>query len=131
MDYDLIAAWFNAARKEATGKGDLPWACRTARIYLVEHANALYIWHNGEPSSIAGIRGITAHSAYIDAVYTPPVLRRRGYATACIAALSQVMHSHGYWNCSLVAALTDLTANHIYQTVGYRVTCEIRQYSFL
>jgi uncharacterized protein len=66
----------------------------------------------------------------INLVYTPPEYRRKGYATACVTALSQKLLDQGCRNCFLMADLANPTANHIYQGIGYRPICDWHEYSF-
>jgi len=52
-------------------------------------------------------------------VYTPPAYRRRGYASACGAALSQLILDAGRRFCFLYTDLANPTSNQIYQQIGY------------
>ena len=69
--------------------------------------------------------GRTPHGIRIGAVYTPPVLRGRGYASACVAAASQSQLDAGRTRCFLLTDLANPTANHIYQAIGYRPVRDI------
>jgi predicted GNAT family acetyltransferase len=66
----------------------------------------------------------------IGPVYTPPPERRRGYASACVAAASQLALSAGAERCMLYANLANPTSNSIYQQIGYRPVCDAQDYSF-
>lgn len=72
----------------------------------------------------------TPHGAVINAVYTPPALRRRGYATAAVAAASAIMLQQGSKVCFLFTDLANPTSNSIYQRIGYRFIGEFRQIAF-
>jgi predicted GNAT family acetyltransferase len=63
-------------------------------------------------------------------VYTPPEYRRRGYASASVAALSQSLLNQGHQFCFLFTDLANPTANHIYQDIGYQPVGDWHQYSF-
>lgn len=52
---------------------------------------SLFVWENNDTVTMAGIERETAHGIAISWVYTPAHLRRRGYATSCVAALTQRM----------------------------------------
>jgi predicted GNAT family acetyltransferase len=57
-------------------------------------------------------------------VYTPPHLRKQGYATSCVAALTQRMLDSGKRFCCLYTDLTNPTSNAIYQKIGYQPVCD-------
>jgi uncharacterized protein len=63
-------------------------------------------------------------------VYTPPELRGRGYASACVAALTQQLLDSGRRFVFLFTDLANPTSNSIYQTVGYRPVSDVDQYQF-
>jgi hypothetical protein len=61
-------------------------------------------------------------------VYTPPAERRRGYAGALVAALSQRLLDEGREFCFLFTDLANPTSNHVYQEIGYEPVCEVTQW---
>lgn len=92
-------------------------------------AGEIYLWHDRRPVTMACISGQTARGARVGFVYTPPALRRRGYATSCVAALTEQVLAER----SLAFLFTDLanpTSNAIYQRIGYRLVCEGREWVF-
>jgi uncharacterized protein len=66
----------------------------------------------------------------ISLVYTPPPYRGRGYASNCVAALSQHLLDEGWKKCSLVTDLANPVSNSIYQKIGYRPVCDFTEYLF-
>lgn len=66
----------------------------------------------------------------VNAVYTPPEARRRGYASACVAALSQHALEGGREFCMLFTDATNATSNHIYERIGYRFVCNSEEWRF-
>ena len=66
----------------------------------------------------------------VNAVYTPPGLRGRGYASACVAALSQKLLDEGRRYCFLFTDLANPTSNRIYQAVGYEAVVDVDEYKF-
>jgi predicted GNAT family acetyltransferase len=60
----------------------------------------------------------------VSGVYTPPERRRRGYASGCVAAISQVALERGAAACVLYTDLDNPTSNTIYQRIGYRPVVE-------
>lgn len=90
------------------------------RVRWVEEGN-LFLWEDGgEPVSMALAAGRTAHGVRIGYVFTPRDRRRRGYATALTAALSQRELDRGARFCVLYTDLTNPTSNAVYPRVGYR-----------
>jgi predicted GNAT family acetyltransferase len=69
---------------------------------------------------MAGFVGTTPHGIRIAAVYTPPPLRGRGYASAIVADLSQKMLNAGRRFCFLFTDLANPVSNKIYQRLGYK-----------
>jgi predicted GNAT family acetyltransferase len=72
------------------------------------------------------IRGIC-----IGAVYTPPALRRKGYARALVAEVSKELLSRGYEFTNLFTDLSNPTSNKIYQEVGYKPVADYHQYELV
>jgi predicted GNAT family acetyltransferase len=63
-------------------------------------------------------------------VYTPPELRRHGFAAACVATLSQRVLDRGAKACMLYTDLANPTSNNIYQKVGYHPVTEAEMWQF-
>ena len=82
----------------------------------------------GFGASAVVLAGLAA--AAVNAVYTPPEQRRRGYATAAVAVLSQRLLDTGYQFCCLFTDLSNPTSNTIYQRIGYRPLCDYNEYIF-
>ncbi len=89
-----------------------------------------YLWEDNTAVSLAGGRKFTATAGRIGPVYTPPAYRRQGYATACVAALSQKLLDEGCDCCFLLTDLANPTSNHIYRKIGYLPICDWNEYSF-
>jgi hypothetical protein len=66
----------------------------------------------------------------IPPVFTPSHLRRRGYATSCVAAITQRMLDSGKKFCCLYTDLANPTSNSIYQMIGYQPTCDVQDWIF-
>lgn len=91
---------------------------------------SIYLWEDGVPVSFACGSQFLPAAARIGPVYIPPEYRRKGYATACVASLSQQLLNQGCHRCFLFTDLANPTSNHIYQTIGYRPVCDWHDYSF-
>lgn len=122
----LLASWTAAFAAEAhPGHAVDPEALVDRHLA----AGTLWLWEDaGQPVSMAAGRWWTPHGARINLVYTPPVWRRRGYASACVAAVSAHLLSAGRRFCSLYADLSNPTSNALYQRIGYRPVCDIDAY---
>ena len=91
-----------------------------------------YLWedHNVPVSLAAGMQ-FSPTAARMGSVYTPPAYRRQGYATACVAALSQQLLDEGCERCLLLTDVANPTSNHIYQEIGYLPVCNWHEYAFI
>ncbi|NPV07909.1 MAG: GNAT family N-acetyltransferase [Anaerolineae bacterium] len=116
-DRPLLRRWFYGFDREAAGGVGDP--DRSLDRFLTSGSRGLYLWEDGEPVSMAGCTGPTPHGMRIGAVYTPPEKRRRGYASACVAAVSQLVLDSGRQFCFLYTDLANPTSNHIYREIGY------------
>lgn len=93
--------------------------------------NSLYIMEdNGVPVSMAKINRKLKTVCSIGFVYTPPYFRNKGYATACVAAVSQMGLNRGFQSCILYTNLANPTSNSIYQKIGYRPICDSLEVKF-
>lgn len=92
--------------------------------------NSLYIWENIVPVSMAAGKGFPPNGGRIGPVYTPPNYRKKGYASSCVAALSQKLLNQGCRACFLFTDKDNPTSNHIYQMIGYQPICDWHEYSF-
>jgi len=75
--------------------------------------------------------GKTPNGNSVNFVYTPPELRRRGYATECVAKLSKYLLEEGNKFCFLFTDLIDPISNSIYQKVGYRSVIDVDEFQFV
>ena len=131
-DRDLVVDWREDFQRAAMG-GSREDAEKAADLYLRAdpEVRGLFLWEvEGRSVSMAGYTGATPHGVRIGAVYTPPPLRRRGYASAAVAALSQQLLDSGRRFCFLYTDLANPTSNHIYQEIGYRPVADSSLYRF-
>jgi drug/metabolite transporter (DMT)-like permease/predicted GNAT family acetyltransferase len=101
-------------------------------LRLAQDARAgVWLWEDGGRTvSMAGYSGPTPHGIRVNAVYTPPELRGRGYASACVAALTKMLLDTGRRFCFLYTDLSNPTSNSIYQRIGYRPISDVDEYQF-
>lgn len=128
-DRSLLINWIKAFEAEALGEQ------QTEQHYqnwydLRLSKNSLYVWQNNLLVSMAGFSGSTPNGIRINSVYTPPEYRKQGYASSCVAALSQTLLDLGNKYCFLFTDLANSTSNRIYQKVGYQPGCDFDSYLF-
>lgn len=124
---ELLIRWFEAFVLEALGSVE-PGVERTVERHL--QRGSAYIWEDETPVSMACHVSVTPNGAGISLVYTPPEHRRKGYASACVAALSQTLLKAGHRYCFLFTDLANPTSNHIYQAIGYKPVGDLSDYCY-
>jgi predicted GNAT family acetyltransferase len=131
-DRDLLVTWMAACIRETGASGESPEdAPRVVDASLADPTQPFSLWCvDGTPVSMAKQTGPTPHGIRVNAVYTPPAFRRNGYASACVAALSQRLLDSGYRFCFLFTNRANPTSNHIYQTVGFQPVADVHEYRF-
>jgi predicted GNAT family acetyltransferase len=128
-DIELATRWRYEFHGEIFGEADIEEAGRAAGFRIRE--GDVYLWEDQRPVSMAMRTRPTGRGISISLVYTPPELRRRGYATACVGELSRTLLEAGWEFCALFADLSNATSNHLYQRIGYRPVCGYDEYVFL
>ncbi len=124
-DRDVLVRWIAAFNQEALGTDDRAEAERWVERLFTSPLREVYLWEDGAVVSLADYGGPTSHGIRIGPVYTPPEQRGKGYASACVAALSQLLLDSGRRFCFLFTDLANPTSNHIYQVIGYQPVCDI------
>ncbi len=127
-DIALIAEWMEGFGDDISQPLP-PDRCRQLATSAVEEGR-IYLWETDRRVSMAAWRGRTRHGVGINYVYTPVELRGRGYASACVAALSRLLLNSGRRHCFLFTDLSNPTSNSIYQKIGYRPVCDVDEYRF-
>lgn len=128
-DRTLLISWCKAFIKEAIGD-DVVTQDEERLVDRRLSENSLYVWEDNVLVSMAGFSGATPNGIRINLVYTPPEYRKKGYATSCVAALSQTLLDQGRKYCFLFTDVANPTSNHIYQTIGYQPVCDMNDYCF-
>lgn len=118
-DLPLLTEWFRAFQAEAGpfSPNDEPAVRKRAQEALEE--NRAYFWEDGQPVSMALRLRATRHAECIGSVYTPPGFRKHGYASCCVARLSQHILDSGKRVSCLYTGLANPTSNKIYAALGY------------
>jgi predicted GNAT family acetyltransferase len=128
-DLELVTLWTYSFAKEALYEDDLPGAREGAKRKI--RAKETYLWVVGNPVSMAASARPTRNVIAVNTVYTPPENRGNGYASACVATLSQRLLDSGYKSCVLVTDLANPTSNKIYQSIGYKPVSDFTAYKFI
>jgi predicted GNAT family acetyltransferase len=86
---------------------------------MIDKGN-LVAWEvKGEMVSMAASTRPTPNNITISYVYTPNSERKKGYASDCVSAFTQILLDRGYKTTSLYTDLSNPTSNKIYTQIGY------------
>lgn len=114
---------FNAANIYGKTEMSIPQDAESYRYRL--STKKLYVLEdNGIPVSLAGYTREMQTAIGVAFVYTPPYYRGKGYATSCVAQISQVALDKGFAKCVLYTDLLNPTSNSIYKKIGYVPICD-------
>lgn len=111
----LVDGWMVDFHAETIPEGPSP---RSLAPHLARGRIGLWVV-DGTTVSMAFAARAAGGVTRISGVWTPPEQRRRGYASAVVAALSANRMAHGE-RCMLYTDLANSTSNAIYQALGYR-----------
>lgn len=105
-------------------------ALRQKTLQQIE-AGELAVWEvRDRPVSMACITRPTRRGSAISLVYTPPEDRGKGYASACVAGLSEHILRAGKQFCCLFTDLANPTSNAIYLRIGYEPVLDLQSLIF-
>jgi predicted GNAT family acetyltransferase len=115
-DVPLLRGWGEAFTDEAT-----PGGVRIDHVTTRVLAGLLHVWEvGGRPVSMAAVTAPEAGVARVQLVYTPPTERGRGYAAACVAAVTREQLAQPGRVCMLYTDAANPTSNAVYERLGYR-----------
>jgi uncharacterized protein len=124
-DRTLMLAWTCGFHEET---GELPKDIES-QVDLALGLQQLWLWNDGQRRAMAWTREPVAGVVRVSRVYTPLAQRKRGYAQACVHALSKQLRDHHYQPI-LYTDLSNPTSNAIYRRIGYRALAEVLRYRF-
>ncbi len=129
-DLELVTRWTAAFAQEALHEEEPVRAHQEARRRIGDRE--IYLWElpDRQVVTMAAKTRPISNGISVSLVYTPPENRERGYASNCVAALSQLLLASGWKWCSLFTDLSNPTSNSIYQKIGYRPVCDFNEYLF-
>lgn len=125
-DLEVVVPWV-ASFFDDIGETHREDPAKHARARL--KGGALFVWDRGGPVSMAGWSGKTANGVRVNLVYTPPPHRSRGYAQACVAALTERLLAQGSAFCCLYANRANPVSLRIYERIGYRPVCDVSDFN--
>jgi predicted GNAT family acetyltransferase len=123
----LLVDWMRAFAIEA-GVPDVAHAAQLIDRALA--AGGLLVWEHGGPVAFVRMQRPVSGVVRIGPVYTPPENRRRGYASAAVAAVSRLALARGARRCMLFTDLANPTSNKIYAEVGYVRFADWEEHAF-
>lgn len=132
-DLEMLECWRSAFEMEVHGKRKGIWFTPIVRNAMKKRLAIRpayhFLWWDGlHPVCWVCYRPTTENVVRVAPVYTPPSHRGRGYASALVGAVSQMVLDLGYRKSSLYTDLTNPTSNAIYRRLGYEPLCEIHLY---
>ncbi len=128
-DVDLVTEWRYAFHIEVFGEADHAESRQVSEQGI--EAEGIYLWQDERPVSIAMKTRPTRNGISVSLVYTPPELRGRGYASACVGELSRLLLESGWAYCALFADSSNAAATRVYERIGYEPICDYDEYVFL
>ena len=127
MDHDLerLCAWTETFVAEAK----LPEKVDARAVVAGGiKSGRLHVWDDEGPASMAAWAGKTPSGVRLNFVYTPPELRGKGYATACVSALTRQQLEQGSSFCWLYTDLSAGASPNIFKRIGYRPVSDVTEY---
>jgi hypothetical protein len=124
-DRDLVVEWMRRFQADIGERGSDPEPAVDRRL----PAGRFWLWDDGEPVSIAANSEPVEGVVRVQAAYTPPERRNRGYASACVGDLSKRIRDGGY-RCILYTDLGNPISNSVFRRIGYRAVAEALRYRF-
>lgn len=123
-DLELAVEWSHSFYVDCFGDSGPP-DIDDSQIKAMIEAGNLYFWVDDDPVSMAALTRPTEHGISLSYAYTPPQFRRKGYASAVVARLSQHALYEGREFCTLYTDLSNPTSNSIYQRIGYNAIADV------
>ena len=132
INKSLILNWVKKFMLEALPETTEDQISRSqnARIEDIKNKKFFLLMDKNKVVSMARKAGKTPNGNLVNLVYTPPELRRKGYATECVAKLSKRLLEEGNKFCFLFTDLMNPISNSIYQKIGYRPVIDVDEYKF-
>lgn len=127
-DRELLVEWTLAFEVESNAAPGASVAERVVDLLIAEQR--AWLWEDDGPACFVGVSRTVAGVARVAPVYTPPDRRRRGYASALVAVVSQAVLDAGAHRSALFTDLANPTSNKVYTALGYRPVADVTAYVF-
>jgi len=123
-DSNLLVGWRHGFIAD-TGHGLDP----VASVQRDLEDGRLFFWDDDGPCCTARASRPVAGVGRVGLVYTPPERRRRGYASACVGAVSAWLREQEQADSMLYTQLANPTSNSVYRRLGYGAVAEVLSYT--
>jgi len=128
-DLDLLTSWTRAFHEEIPEPDPVGDLAAAVAQRIARDAFRLWCLPDGTPASMAGLSLPAAGAVRLGPVYTPPGLRRHGYAAgATTAAAAAALTRAG--QVLLFTDLANPTSNALYPRLGFRPVTDRVTYRF-
>lgn len=118
QDVDIVAEFLAGFSERAYGVKVSPESQRPSAEAVIDGQN-LFLWTVDDiPVSMANIAHRSPRHGRINAVYTPPEARKKGYASAIVAELCAMLHQEGL-TPMLYADTKNPDSNKVYRNIGF------------
>jgi predicted GNAT family acetyltransferase len=128
VDRSCVLDWYEAFGREALP--DAPWADAGSQVDRRLAEGGIFLWNSDRPVSMTVVGSQTPNGSRIGPVYTPPEHRRQGYASACVATVSQAQLDSGRRFVFLFTDLANPTSNRIYRQIGFEPVRDVGAWPF-
>ncbi len=129
-DIELLVRWGLAYHQETLGADRGPRVERTWRKRVREaiaERRIFLLLRDGEPVAMSGFNATVPECVQIGGVFTPPAMRRRGFARACVAGSLIYARGQGVLQ-SVLFTEPGNPARRAYEAIGFR---EVGRYGIL
>lgn len=126
-DRALLTAWWGEFAREL---GEEPGRRADAVDDRLTYGGVTLWEADGRPVALAGVTRMLVGVARVAPVYTPPSLRRNGYAAGVTAAVSRSALAGGAREVVLFADTANRTSTALYQWIGFRPVSDHHRYDF-
>jgi predicted GNAT family acetyltransferase len=113
-EFELVLRW-SGAFIDDTGIVENPGVLAERLM----SSDNLFFWDDGGPRCMVAATRDLPNGVCVNAVYTPPPNRARGYASAAVATMSEDFLRRGKAYCCLYTDVDNPTSNSIYTRIGY------------
>ncbi|MCJ1220183.1 GNAT family N-acetyltransferase [Paenibacillus polymyxa] len=128
-DVQVVAQLLAGFSKDALDRSVDPTSQISAAKAAIETGN-LYLWIvNSMPVSTANIAHRSPRHGRINAVYTPPTWRKKGFASAIVSGLCSILKNEQL-TPMLYADVKNSVSNQVYKNIGFKEGGKITDIAF-